>query len=240
MKFYITTDGYLDQNGGEKGFPFGKKRFKKLIKENYKKPMKIQKEIFIKALEEYKGDYEQNDDITLIGFEIGQRSDVFEREIFSYEGVITQNVINVSLENIENSIDNISIVGKLSTIVIEMCQNIMHYSNFKGKLSYGFVEVKCLKKDGLKIYQVITKNMVSKEVKEKIENRLNELIKLNKEEIRKKYRELRRSGKHSHKKGGGIGFYEIAKVADELNFEFENKKEGYLFILEAKIVQKKG
>ncbi len=26
MQFYITTDGYIDQNGGEKGFPFGKKK----------------------------------------------------------------------------------------------------------------------------------------------------------------------------------------------------------------------
>ena len=28
MSFYLTTDGYLDQNGGDKSFPFGKKRFR--------------------------------------------------------------------------------------------------------------------------------------------------------------------------------------------------------------------
>ena len=34
MQFYLTTDGYLDQNGGEKSFPFNKKRFKALLDEN--------------------------------------------------------------------------------------------------------------------------------------------------------------------------------------------------------------
>ena len=70
MKFYITTDGFLDQNGGEKGFPFGKKRFKKIIEENYSKPMKEQKHIFLETLAKYQGNNERNDDITLIGFEI--------------------------------------------------------------------------------------------------------------------------------------------------------------------------
>jgi len=70
MKFYITTDGYLDQNGGDKGFPFGKKRFKKLIEENHHLPMKQQKIVFINEFIKYKEDEEQNDDITLIGLEI--------------------------------------------------------------------------------------------------------------------------------------------------------------------------
>ena len=32
MQFYCTTDGYLDQNGGENGFPFGKKKLQNIIK----------------------------------------------------------------------------------------------------------------------------------------------------------------------------------------------------------------
>ena len=31
MQFYVATDGYIDQNGGEKGFPFGKKRLASFI-----------------------------------------------------------------------------------------------------------------------------------------------------------------------------------------------------------------
>jgi len=73
MKFYCTTDGYLDQNGGEKDFPFGKKRFSNLIKEIQSKPMSEQKDILIKKIEEYESmviDNDRNDDITVIGFEI--------------------------------------------------------------------------------------------------------------------------------------------------------------------------
>jgi len=66
--FYITTDGFLDQNGGEKGFPFGKRRFKEIIKHNYGKPFDVQKEIFKNELKIYQKNYERNDDITIIGF----------------------------------------------------------------------------------------------------------------------------------------------------------------------------
>jgi serine phosphatase RsbU (regulator of sigma subunit) len=70
MRFYLTSDGYLDQNGGEKDFPFGKKRFKELIKENYQESMADQQEIFLYTLKEYQKDNERNDDITVIGIQI--------------------------------------------------------------------------------------------------------------------------------------------------------------------------
>ena len=70
MSFYLTTDGYLDQNGGEKSFPFGKKRFKALIEENYKETMADQQEFFLNELEAYQDEEERNDDVTLVGFKI--------------------------------------------------------------------------------------------------------------------------------------------------------------------------
>jgi len=70
MKFYITSDGFLDQNGGEKGFPFGKKRFQAMIKEHSHLPMQEQMAVFEQTLLDYQRDHERNDDITLIGFEI--------------------------------------------------------------------------------------------------------------------------------------------------------------------------
>jgi len=70
MIFYISTDGYFDQNGGSNGFPFGKKRFTNLILNNYTKALKEQKELFYTAFKDYKGSYEQTDDITFICFKI--------------------------------------------------------------------------------------------------------------------------------------------------------------------------
>jgi PAS domain S-box-containing protein len=70
MRFYITTDGYLDQNGGEKGFPFGKKRFKKLLEDTANEPMAEQQTALLFEMMEYQYDEERNDDVTVIGFEI--------------------------------------------------------------------------------------------------------------------------------------------------------------------------
>ena len=70
MKFYLTTDGYLDQNGGEKDFPFGKRKFTKIIEDNHTKPFTIQKNIIVEKIEEYQGDADRNDDITVLGFVI--------------------------------------------------------------------------------------------------------------------------------------------------------------------------
>ena len=70
MQFYLTTDGYLDQNGGEKGFPFGKARFKALIQKHFKESMADQKEHFLYTLKTYQGQEETNDDVTLVGFKI--------------------------------------------------------------------------------------------------------------------------------------------------------------------------
>lgn len=70
MQFYLTTDGYLDQNGGEKGFPFGKKKFAKLIEENYHLPFADQQEAIIYEMMDYQGDYERNDDMAIVGIKI--------------------------------------------------------------------------------------------------------------------------------------------------------------------------
>jgi PAS domain S-box-containing protein len=70
MQFYITTDGYLDQNGGEKDFPFGKKRFAKIIKENYKLPFADQQEVFLYEMMNYQGNNDRNDDMAIVGIKI--------------------------------------------------------------------------------------------------------------------------------------------------------------------------
>ncbi len=68
IQFYITSDGYVDQNGGEKGFPMGKKRMIKVLEENSEEPMKNQKVLLEEALLTYQGEEDRNDDITIVGF----------------------------------------------------------------------------------------------------------------------------------------------------------------------------
>ena len=70
MQFYLATDGYIDQNGGHKGFPFGKRRFGEIIKEYHMESSADQQEVFLDELHKYQGEEERNDDITLIGLKI--------------------------------------------------------------------------------------------------------------------------------------------------------------------------
>ncbi|NPA10962.1 MAG: SpoIIE family protein phosphatase [Epsilonproteobacteria bacterium] len=68
MKFYITTDGFIDQIGGEKEFPFGKRRFKELIEKYHELDFSLQKELFLQELKKYQQNHVQTDDITVVGF----------------------------------------------------------------------------------------------------------------------------------------------------------------------------
>jgi|GEM_PF-1265418 len=248
MKFYCTTDGYIDQNGGEKDFPFGKKRFGNIIKEHHTKSMTEQYNIFVDSMEQYEQmipNNDRNDDMTIISFEIGKQSEFKEpiyEEIIKYEGVITQNFISTCIENIEYKIPDMSTIGNVSTTVIEMCQNMMNYSKSEDKdcrdiKAAGSIEVK---RDDKDIYYVEGINIVSVDDKEKIEPKLIEIQGLDKVGIRKRYRELRKSGQNTHKKGGGIGMYEIAKISGNINYNFERINEDkYYFTLESQIEPKR-
>ena len=67
---YLTTDGYLDQTGGEKGFLFGKKRFARFVESVHEKPYSEQKTNFEDHFIEYKKDNDTKDDMTLVAFKI--------------------------------------------------------------------------------------------------------------------------------------------------------------------------
>jgi len=68
--FYISSDGYADQFGGEKGRKFMIKRFKELILNTSHLPMEEQKEVFLQSFVNWKGAFRQIDDILVIGFRI--------------------------------------------------------------------------------------------------------------------------------------------------------------------------
>ncbi|HXH01886.1 MAG TPA: biofilm regulation protein phosphatase SiaA [Candidatus Competibacteraceae bacterium] len=66
--FYLTTDGFLDQAGGDKGFSFGNGRFRNLLLRHASLPLAEQQRAFTECLAGYRGDYPQRDDITVLSF----------------------------------------------------------------------------------------------------------------------------------------------------------------------------
>lgn len=66
--FYLCTDGFLDQAGGEHGFGFGNSRFAELLREHSRLPLAEQARVFAATLAEYQGERPQRDDITILSF----------------------------------------------------------------------------------------------------------------------------------------------------------------------------
>ena len=81
-------------------------------------------------------------------------------------------------------------------------------------------------------YYVFSRNLVDETGKEKITEILENIVGMDKKELRVFYRERRKSGKGKHEKGAGIGFIEIARKCERLTYSFDEAKEGqYYFIV---------
>jgi|LGOV01.1.fsa_nt_gb hypothetical protein len=175
----------------------------------------------------------------------GELEDILQKDgivFLSYGGFLTQSLIVSMTDALEKEAVNtdmsMKISGNIFTIFIEIAQNIMNYTKTK-KTSEMLTNP-----DGLIMigtnnensgYYVIGRNIIEHKDKLKIEKRLQALEGLNKEELRKLYRENRKSGKDKHSKGAGIGFIEIARRCDEIEYKFtEHKDESkYYFTLKA-------
>lgn len=68
--FYTFSDGYADQFGGEKGKKLKAKNFKNLLLSIQKETMERQRELIDEAFETWKGDFEQLDDVCVIGVRV--------------------------------------------------------------------------------------------------------------------------------------------------------------------------
>ncbi len=67
---YLFSDGYADQFGGPKGKKFMLTNLQRLLLENLKNPMDVQKENLTNAFLDWKIDAEQVDDVLVIGIRI--------------------------------------------------------------------------------------------------------------------------------------------------------------------------
>ena len=66
-QFYLFTDGYADQFGGEKGKKLKYRKFKNILLDNSQKEASQQNSFLTSFMEEWKDDLEQVDDICVIG-----------------------------------------------------------------------------------------------------------------------------------------------------------------------------
>lgn len=69
-RFYMTSDGIIDQIGGERGRSFGKKRFRDLLSQAQHLPIEQHGEHIYAELIQYQGEQNRRDDVSCIGFSI--------------------------------------------------------------------------------------------------------------------------------------------------------------------------
>jgi serine phosphatase RsbU (regulator of sigma subunit) len=69
-RFFMTSDGLIDQVGGEKHRGFGKVRLKKLLVELKDKPIADFGQPIFQALERHQGGESRRDDVSFLGFQI--------------------------------------------------------------------------------------------------------------------------------------------------------------------------
>lgn len=157
----------------------------------------------------------------------------------SYGGFLTQTLITGMTEALEKEAEysqlNMGVANNIFTIFIELSQNVMNYSKNKQENSEQFKSegLIVVGKDKDSNYFIHSQNVIDIKDKEKIEPKLQEILTMDRDDLKKRYRELRKSGRDKHGKGGGIGFYEIAKRSSEIEFEFKpiNKNKYYFHFI---------
>jgi serine phosphatase RsbU (regulator of sigma subunit)/ribosomal protein L23 len=68
--FIVSTDGFIHQNGGQKNYPFGKKRFYNMVQECKTIDFDSIKVGFENTLKTYMNNEQQRDDITVFAFKV--------------------------------------------------------------------------------------------------------------------------------------------------------------------------
>jgi serine phosphatase RsbU (regulator of sigma subunit) len=66
--FYMTTDGLIDQIGGERRRPFGKRRLARFVAEHHQRPMSDQASVLGQMFQAHQGNEARRDDVAVLGF----------------------------------------------------------------------------------------------------------------------------------------------------------------------------
>jgi serine phosphatase RsbU (regulator of sigma subunit) len=67
LSVYLATDGFFDQIGAQTGLPLGKRRFQSAVAGVQEQSMAAQKQALLAMFEDFKGEEEQRDDVTVVG-----------------------------------------------------------------------------------------------------------------------------------------------------------------------------
>lgn len=163
-----------------------------------------------------------------------------EEIIFSYEGEISSNLIKSTLTKIEQHLlerESLRLRKKVYNVLIESLQNLYHH--VEGCPDYLTHKTESQHYGGFVIsymndaYKIVTANFVDGEKKEMLNDKLDKIKTLSKDELKEMYKFVLNHQKLSPKGGGGLGLIDIAKkTKSNLDYNFvEFQNNWYLYIL---------
>lgn len=157
--------------------------------------------------------------------------------VIAYKGEITSELISDYLELVESKLDgknvNPKIRRKVYNVLVECLQNLYHHldiiaingdSNIKGKYAAFAVEET---ESGFKIS---TGNFVKKSKIGILEEKLERVNTLSKDDLKALYKKVLNNHEFSEKGGGGLGMIDIAKrTGSKLDYRFYDFNNEYSF-----------
>jgi hypothetical protein len=150
--------------------------------------------------------------------------------IFNYCGSISQPLLGALINEVEIQIERYPNGHKASRnifeLVIEMSQNIINYSANRTSTEDNVytierAEVALSYSDGN--FFISSANLINRSKMEKLQETIEYLNTLQPDELKKLYRQQRRSGDSRHSRGAGLGLIDLArKSSADIEFQFED------------------
>jgi uncharacterized protein DUF6272 len=157
--------------------------------------------------------------------------------ILAYNGHLSHGILTNIIEALEKKFGSMKMLNvpaqTIFTVLIEITQNIInYYAERNGKdeklvESEGIIVLGFDKQKG-KIF-INSGNFVQVEDVPRISKRIDSVANLDKDTLRARFRELRKSGKNRSARGAGLGFLEIQRKASEpIKYSIEEMENGDL------------
>lgn len=160
--------------------------------------------------------------------------------VYSFNGEVTLDVINKTLDDIETILLDHGLkkkkIKKAYNAIVESIQNLYHHSihtpgNNDGSKFGSFVIKE--KDDSI---EILTGNYLIFDVVEIIKDRIDQINALEREDLKALYKKILSNEEFSEKGGGGLGMVDIAKrTSSKLNYSFFEIDEKYSFF-ELKVI----
>lgn len=162
--------------------------------------------------------------------------------IFAYDGFLSHTLLTNIIQALDEKLSTWKVlnhsVQDVFTILIELTQNMLNYYQMQNTDRKKILECQGMLTMGIdfeknRVY-VGGGNLIHPEDADKIRERIDSIANLSSEELKSRYRELRKSGRNKTAKGAGLGFMEIQRKASEpIKYHFnELENEGLLFSLQ--------